>query len=153
MKNAIYKTALTAAALTAICSCNVKRSSMQHNVQKTTETASINRAAIKSALHTESVSASQLKIYEIVTEKDTCGHTLKETRRTYDYSGHSASTTTDTTATVNTDSTVVTSALAWTATEEKTSKPATLSLAMTIAGIAAAAIAASYALKKLVKFL
>ena len=151
MKNAICKTVLTIATLAALCSCSAKRSTTQHDIRETTETASVNRTAIRSVKRSETISAARLKIYETIAEKDTCGRTLKETRRMYDFSGHSASTADGTTATVSCDSTAATSAIAETATEEKTSEPAALSLAMTIAGMAAAAMA--YILKKLMKFL
>ena len=146
MKNAICKTVLTIATLAALCSCSAKRSITQHDIRETTETASVNRTAIRSIKRSETISAARLKIYETIAEKDKCGRTLKETRRMYDFSGHSASAADGTTATVS-------CAIAETATEEKTSDPAALSLAMTIAGMAAAAMAAAYILKKLMKFL
>ena len=153
MKNAICKTVLAIATLAALCSCSAKRSITQHDIRETTETASVNRTAIRSVKRSETISAARLKIYETIAEKDTCGRTLKETRRMYDFSGHNASAADGTTATVSCDSTAATSAIAETATEEKTSEPAALSLAMTIAGMAAAAMAAAYILKKLMKFL
>ena len=89
MKNAICKTVLTIATLAALCSCSAKRSTTQHDIRETTETASVNRTAIRSVKRSETISAARLKIYETIAEKDTCGRTLKETRRMYDFSGHS----------------------------------------------------------------
>lgn len=152
MKNMICKTALGAAIFTIAGACNAKRTVSQSRLHETSQTATVSRTGIKSAARTESASALRLRIYETVAEKDTCGRTLKETRRTYDFSGHSAAYASDTLTAEAADSTAVASVVTAAVSEEKTSKPAAIPLALTLAGIAAAGIAAVYALKKLVKF-
>lgn len=153
MKNLICKTALGAAVLAIAGACNAKRTVSQSRLHETSQTATVSRAGIKSAARTESASTLRLRIYETVAEKDTCGRTLKETRRTYDFSGHSAAYASDTLTAEAADSTAAASDVAAAVSEEKTSKPAAIPLALTLSGIAAGAAAAVYAIKKLMKFL